>query len=299
MKGYAEKSRRIRFRSLVRHRHYARQASHRCRRPDGQGHAGRHRFPRRPGYSQRRASASPISPTTALSKSNEGSDGGIDDLNGYKLDRRIEVTSKDLDGISKLSGAAPVLLRDGIEISFNATEYYCTQLADLKVIMLGEAVQDAQRRAEEIAGKSNRKIGSLRSAKLRVFSRSRRSTPPKLPAKALSIRPLRERKASRPLSPPSSNSINRAGSATRNLQSVSSTSSRAYPAWSQTSRARHPTEPVWRTWITRMTIVLYRRPQSQFFRCLRRVRAVQPIRNPQNSTPESSRAFVKRAQATS
>jgi hypothetical protein len=107
--------------------------------------------------------------TTALSKSSEGSDSGIDDLNGYKLDRRIEVTSKDLDSISKLSGAAPVLLRNGIEISFNATEYYCTQLADLKVAMLGEAIQDAQRRAEEIAGKSNRKIGSLRSANQGVF----------------------------------------------------------------------------------------------------------------------------------
>jgi len=107
--------------------------------------------------------------TTALSKSSEGNDGGIGDLDGYKLDRRVQVTSKDLDSISKLSGAAPVLLRNGIEISFNPIEYYCTKLADLKVTMLGEAVQDAQRRAEEIAGKSNRKIGSLRSANQGVF----------------------------------------------------------------------------------------------------------------------------------
>jgi len=107
--------------------------------------------------------------TTALSKSNEGTDGGIEDLDGYKLERHFQVTSKDLDSISKLSGAAPVLLRNGIEISFNPTEYYCTKLADLKVTMLGEAVQDAQRRAEEIAGKSNRKIGSLRSANQGVF----------------------------------------------------------------------------------------------------------------------------------
>jgi hypothetical protein len=107
--------------------------------------------------------------TTALSKSNEGSDSGIDDLNGYKLDRQVQVTSKDLDSISKLSAAAPALLRDGIEISFSPTEYYCTKLADLKVTMLGEAVQDAQHRAEVIAGKSGRKIGSLRSANQGVF----------------------------------------------------------------------------------------------------------------------------------
>jgi len=107
--------------------------------------------------------------TTALSKSSEGSDGGVSDLDGYKLDRKFEVTSNDLDSISKLSGSAPALLRSGIEISFNPIEYYCTKLADLKVAMLGEAVQDAQRRAEEIAGKSGRKIGSLRSANQGVF----------------------------------------------------------------------------------------------------------------------------------
>lgn len=107
--------------------------------------------------------------TTALSKSSEGTDGGIGELDGYKLDRRFQVTSNDLDSISKLTGGAPVLLRNGVEISFNPTEYYCTKLADLKVTMLGEAVQDAQRRAGEIAGKSGRKLGHLRSATQGVF----------------------------------------------------------------------------------------------------------------------------------
>ena len=107
--------------------------------------------------------------TTALSKSNDGTDSGLADLDGYKLDRQFQVTSSDVDSISKLTESAPQLLRNGVEISFNATAYYCTKLADLKVTMLGEAVQDAQRRAEEIAGKSGRKIGSLRSANQGVF----------------------------------------------------------------------------------------------------------------------------------
>lgn len=107
--------------------------------------------------------------TTALSKSNNGGDAGLADLDGYKLDRRIQVASKDLDLVSKLSGNAPILLRSGIEISFNSIDYYCTKLADLKVSMLGEAVQDAHRRADEIASKSGRKIGSLRSASQGVF----------------------------------------------------------------------------------------------------------------------------------
>ncbi len=107
--------------------------------------------------------------TTALSKSNQGVDGGLDDLDGYKLDRRFQVTSTDVDSISKLTGSAPSLLSNNLEISFNPTEYYCTKLADLKVTMLGEAVQDAQRRAQEIAGKSDRKIGHLLSASQGVF----------------------------------------------------------------------------------------------------------------------------------
>jgi hypothetical protein len=107
--------------------------------------------------------------TTALSKSNDNADGGVSELDGYKLDRRFQVTSNDVESIAKLTDAAPALLRDGVEISFSPTEYYCTKLADLKVTMLGEAVQDAQRRAEEIAGKSGRKIGTLRSANQGVF----------------------------------------------------------------------------------------------------------------------------------
>ncbi len=107
--------------------------------------------------------------TTALSKSNEGADGGIGELDGYKLERRFQVASSDVESMSKLTSAAPVLLRNGIEVNFNPTEYYCTKLADLKVSMLGDAVQDAERRATEIAGKSGRKIGGLRSANQGVF----------------------------------------------------------------------------------------------------------------------------------
>ena len=107
--------------------------------------------------------------TTALTKSTEGADASIGELDGYKLDRTIQVTSSNVDSISKLTASAPVLLRDGVEVSFSPTEYYCTKLADFKVSMLGEAVQDAQRRAEEIAGKSGRKLGALRSAAQGVF----------------------------------------------------------------------------------------------------------------------------------
>jgi len=107
--------------------------------------------------------------TTELSKSTNGANVDIEELDGYKLNRNIQVASTDVDSISKLSGSAPVLLRNGVEMSFNPTEYYCTKLAGLKVTMLGEAVQDAQQRAEEIAGKSGRKIGGLRSANQGVF----------------------------------------------------------------------------------------------------------------------------------
>jgi hypothetical protein len=43
--------------------------------------------------------------TTALTKPNEGPEAG--ELDGYKLDRRFEVTSNDIDGIARLSGGAP------------------------------------------------------------------------------------------------------------------------------------------------------------------------------------------------
>jgi hypothetical protein len=107
--------------------------------------------------------------TTALTKSSNGDFGDAGTLEGYKLDRLFQVTSNDMDSISKLSDRAPILLRNGVEISFSPTEYYCTKLADLKVTLLGEAVQNAQRRAEEIAIKSGRRVGELRSANQGVF----------------------------------------------------------------------------------------------------------------------------------
>jgi hypothetical protein len=107
--------------------------------------------------------------TTPLTKSENDNNQTSGELDGYKLDRSIEVASGDVDGISRLTEAAPALLLSGLEISFNSSCYYCTKLADLKVSLLGEAVQDAQRRAQEIAGKSGRKIGALRSASQGVF----------------------------------------------------------------------------------------------------------------------------------
>lgn len=107
--------------------------------------------------------------TTALTKSADGVDTGVSELDGYKLDRTIQVTSSNVDSISKLTASAPVLLRNGVEVNFSPTEYYVTKLADLKVTMLGEAIQDAQRRAEEIAGKGGRKLGPLRTAAQGVF----------------------------------------------------------------------------------------------------------------------------------
>lgn len=106
--------------------------------------------------------------TTALSNSNtDGTNSAV--IDGFKIDRRVEVDSVDLDSIAKLANAGPDLLRSGMEISVNSVEYYCTKLSDIKVTLLGDAVQDARRRAEEIAQKSARKVGSLDSAAQGVF----------------------------------------------------------------------------------------------------------------------------------
>jgi len=107
--------------------------------------------------------------TTALSKSNDGLNQGLGELDGYKLERRIQVASTDVESLSRLTNAAPALLHDGVEINLNPTAYYCTKLADLKVAMLGDAVKDAERRATEMSGKSGHKIGRLRSANQGVF----------------------------------------------------------------------------------------------------------------------------------
>lgn len=87
----------------------------------------------------------------------------------YRMDQYIEISSSDVDGITKISREATELINQGVEFQSQPPQYFYTKIADLKIKMLAEATKDSKSRAEQIALNTGTKIGALQSAKMGVF----------------------------------------------------------------------------------------------------------------------------------
>lgn len=90
-------------------------------------------------------------------------------IDGYVLSREFKVSSSDVSKITRLSGEISNLIKDGVEVSSYAPQYFFTQIDALKVEMLGDAAKDAYSRAKQLINKSSGEIGDLRSAQQGVF----------------------------------------------------------------------------------------------------------------------------------
>ncbi len=88
---------------------------------------------------------------------------------GYELNQSIQIESKDVDKIERVSREITELLNEGVQLYSEAPRYYYTKLADLKIEMISKATEDARIRAENIAENSGGRIGDLTSAKMGVF----------------------------------------------------------------------------------------------------------------------------------
>lgn len=87
----------------------------------------------------------------------------------YSMEQTIEVTSGDIDKVTRTSNDATKLIQQGIYIDSEPPRYLYTKLAELKIQMLAEASKDARVRAEQIAVNTGSKISSLQSAKMGVM----------------------------------------------------------------------------------------------------------------------------------
>lgn len=87
----------------------------------------------------------------------------------YRLSQRVEISSSEVDKITRISREATELMNEGVEFQSFPPEYFYTKIADLKVSMLAEATKDAKNRAEQISGNTGSSIGALKSAKMGVF----------------------------------------------------------------------------------------------------------------------------------
>jgi hypothetical protein len=82
----------------------------------------------------------------------------------YNLRQEITVNSKDVQGINTLAKNITALAAQGIFISQNQLAFYVSNLPDLRVSLLADAIKDAKARASEIAKAGGQSVGVLRSA---------------------------------------------------------------------------------------------------------------------------------------
>jgi len=100
--------------------------------------------------------------------SNEGQYIG-EDFIGYMLSQKIQIESKEVEKVEKISREITELLNKGIQLYSSQPRYYYTKLADLKIEMISKATTDAKLRADNIAKNSEAFLGELTSAKMGIF----------------------------------------------------------------------------------------------------------------------------------
>lgn len=82
----------------------------------------------------------------------------------HELLRTVSITSSDVARVRSAAADAAELLGQGVRIEANPPEYLISNLADLRVRIVGEATRDARSRANEIITNAGGSLGELRSA---------------------------------------------------------------------------------------------------------------------------------------
>lgn len=88
---------------------------------------------------------------------------------GYTLSQIITVTSHEVDKITVVAGNSGELINAGILFNSEPLQYYYSKLSDLKLEMIGEAMKNAESRAQVIAKNANAKVGKIKSVSQGVF----------------------------------------------------------------------------------------------------------------------------------
>lgn len=89
---------------------------------------------------------------------------GNNQVRQLNVHQDITVTSKDVHKIKTLSENLGNLAQQGVTFSPQSPQYFVSNLPELRVSLLGQAVTDAHRRAEEIGKSTGQTVGKLKSA---------------------------------------------------------------------------------------------------------------------------------------
>ncbi len=109
--------------------------------------------------------------TYELTKRNYSPNGNYmgEEFDGYKLVQSIQIESKEVEKIERISREVTELLNQGVQFYSEVPRYYYTKLADLKIKMISKATEDARLRGEKISEFSGSELGELKSARMGIF----------------------------------------------------------------------------------------------------------------------------------
>jgi len=119
------------------------------------------------GIDEKEILISQIATSKVYKKNEKGNN--TNEIQWYLLSQTIEVRSKDVDRVDKVSRESTELINENIDFESQAPEYFYTRLDELKIEMLAKATENAKRRAENMVKATGNKIGSIRSARMGVF----------------------------------------------------------------------------------------------------------------------------------
>ena len=88
---------------------------------------------------------------------------------GYTLSQTVQINSKEVEKVEKISREVTELLNKGIQLYSMSPRYYYTKLEDLKIEMVSRATENALLRAKSISEKSGARLGDLSLAQMGIF----------------------------------------------------------------------------------------------------------------------------------
>lgn len=119
------------------------------------------------GVAESEIIVSQITTNKVYKKNEKGND--TNEIQWYVLSQSVEVRSKDVERIDRVSRESTELIEENIDFESYAPEYFYTKLDELKIEMLAKATENAKTRAENMVKATGNKIGSIRSARMGVF----------------------------------------------------------------------------------------------------------------------------------
>jgi len=86
----------------------------------------------------------------------------------YILRQYVEIQSGEVQKLTDLAKNVQNLVDEGVIFSINSLQYYISNLPEMRINLLADAVKDAKARAQKIAEGTDKRIGSIKTANMGV-----------------------------------------------------------------------------------------------------------------------------------